>query len=277
MTGLHNYRNYREFMELDPADVTFAHVLAQAGYRTVISGKWQLTNNLYVVHEGASPQQAGFDEHRLMAAPPGGSAARATGGRALVTNDRKETWGEGRLRAGSHERLSCSRRSTRHAAADPGDAQAALRLLPDGAAPRSVRDGRRTIRTRSRTRSGSRRWWPTWITWSDGCGRSSSSTNWSGTRCSCSFGDNGTSTRITSVRNGREVPGAKGRSLQTGSHVPYLAWWPGTIPSGQVNETLVDVGDVFPTLIEAAGAGLPPGPRPRRRESAADAEGRTGA
>ena len=65
MTGLHNFRNYREFMELDPSDVTFAHVLAQAGYRTVISGKWQLTNNLFVVHEGTSPQQAGFDEHRL--------------------------------------------------------------------------------------------------------------------------------------------------------------------------------------------------------------------
>ena len=41
--------------------------------------------------------------------------------------------------------------------------------------------------------------------------------------------------------------------------MPYLAWWPGTIPARQVNEILVDVGDVFPTLVEAAGAGLPPG------------------
>ena len=80
MTGLHNFRNYREFMELDPADVTFAHVLAQSGYRTVISGKWQLTNNLFVVHEGTSPQQAGFDEHRLWQLR-GKAAAPVTGGR----------------------------------------------------------------------------------------------------------------------------------------------------------------------------------------------------
>ena len=88
-------------------------------------------------------------------------------------------------------------------------------------------------------------------------------------------------TRITSVRNGQQIRGGKGRSLQSGSHVPFLAWWPDTIPSGHVNETLVDVGDMFPTLVEAAGAGPPPnleldgesllptlrgraGPRPRR-------------
>ena len=34
MTGLHNFRNYREFSYLEAGDVTFAHVLAQAGYRT---------------------------------------------------------------------------------------------------------------------------------------------------------------------------------------------------------------------------------------------------
>ena len=93
MTGLHNYRNYREFMYLDPADVTFAHVLAQAGYRTVISGKWQLTNNLYMVHQGASPQQAGFDEHRLWQLRREGRGSRYWGP-TLVTNDRKETWGD---------------------------------------------------------------------------------------------------------------------------------------------------------------------------------------
>ncbi len=93
MTGLHNFRNYREFSYLDTGDVTFAHMLAQAGYRTVISGKWQLTNNLFVVHEGTSPQQAGFDEHRLWQLRREGRGSRYWGP-ALVTNDKKETWGE---------------------------------------------------------------------------------------------------------------------------------------------------------------------------------------
>ena len=183
MTGLHNFRNYREFSYLDAGDVTFAHVLAQAGYRTVISGKWQLTNNLFVVHEGTSPQQAGFDEHRLWQLRREGRGSRYWGP-TLVTNDTKETWGKDVFGPDLVNDFVLEA-IDEHAAADPA-------------------------------------------------------------------------TRITSVRNGQQIRGGKGRSLQSGSHVPFLAWWPDTIPSGHVNETLVDVGDVFPTLVEAAGAGLAP-------------------
>ena len=279
MTGLHNYRNYREFMYLDPADVTFAHVLAQAGYRTVISGKWQLTNNLYMVHEGASPQQAGFDEHRLWQLRRQGRGSRYWGP-TLVTNDRKETWGDDVFGPDLTNDFVLEA-IDEHAAADPATRKPlfiyypmALPHDPFVVAPR-LRD--RPPAGRASTSDDS----------PDGAAARASDTSSNQERFAgmvaymdhlvgrvraklvehglerntllLFIGDNGTSTRIASVRDGREVPGGKGRSLQTGSHVPYLAWWPGTIPGGQVNETLVDVGDVFPTLVEAAGAGLPPG------------------
>src|SRR5690606_20710757 len=42
MTGKHNFRNWQAFGVLDPNEKTFGHYMKEAGYRTCISGKWQL-------------------------------------------------------------------------------------------------------------------------------------------------------------------------------------------------------------------------------------------
>ena len=42
MTGKYNFRNYIGFGLLDPSEVTMGHIFSQAGYKTCISGKWQL-------------------------------------------------------------------------------------------------------------------------------------------------------------------------------------------------------------------------------------------
>ena len=279
MTGLHNYRNYREFMYLDPADVTFAHMLAQAGYRTVISGKWQLTNNLYMVHEGASPQQAGFDEHRLWQLRREGRGSRYWGP-TLVTNDRKETWGEDVFGPDLTNDFVLDA-IDEHAAADPATRRPLfiyypmalphdpfvvtprLRDQPPGGRGSTSGDAPDGAAARASDTSSNQERFAGMVAYMDHLvGRVRAKLVEHGLERNTLvlfIGDNGTSTRIASVRDGREVRGGKGRSLQTGSHVPYLAWWPGTIPGGQTSETLVDVGDVFPTLVEAAGAGLPPG------------------
>ena len=256
MTGLHNYRNYREFMVLDPADVTFAHVLAQAGYRTVISGKWQLTNNLLAVGEGTSPRQAGFDEHRLWQLRREDRGSRYWGP-TLVTNDRMETWGDDVFGPDLVNDFVLEA-IDEHAAADPASRKPLFIYYPM-ALPH---DPFVTTPHDPDAESNQERF-AAMVAYMDHLvGRVRAKLIEHGLdrdTLLLFIGDNGTSARITSVRDGREVPGGKGRSLQTGSHVPYLAWWPGTISGGQVNETLVDVGDVFPTLVETAGASLPPG------------------
>ena len=42
MTGKYNFRNYLGFGLIKPDEVTFGHLLSDAGYNTCISGKWQL-------------------------------------------------------------------------------------------------------------------------------------------------------------------------------------------------------------------------------------------
>jgi hypothetical protein len=46
------------------------------------------------------------------------------------------------------------------------------------------------------------------------------------------------------------VDGAKSDLNDAGSHVPFIAWGPKSIPAGGVNEELVDVVDLFETFCE---------------------------
>src|SRR5690606_7830755 len=53
-------------------------------------------------------------------------------------------------------------------------------------------------------------------------------------------GDNGNDRSITTRVQGREVHGGKGATTRRATRVPLLAWWPGKIKAGQVNDNLVD-------------------------------------
>jgi len=51
--------------------------------------------------------------------------------------------------------------------------------------------------------------------------------------------------------------GSKGDTYEGGSRVPAIFRWPGTIPGGQVSADMATAMDLFPTLLNAAGAPLP--------------------
>ena len=73
MTGRYNHRNWTYFGILDPKEKTFGHLMREAGYKTCISGKWQLhsydppdfPNADRRRGMGMKVSQAGFDEHCL--------------------------------------------------------------------------------------------------------------------------------------------------------------------------------------------------------------------
>jgi len=58
--------------------------------------------------------------------------------------------------------------------------------------------------------------------------------------------------------NGPPFPGNKLTLYDRGIGTPLLLRWPGRIPAGAVNESLVSTIDLMPTLLEAAGCPIPP-------------------
>lgn len=65
MTGQYNFRNYSHFAYLDASQRTIGNLLSEAGYRTMIAGKWQLYSNPFEDLHGAMPVEAGFEDFRL--------------------------------------------------------------------------------------------------------------------------------------------------------------------------------------------------------------------
>jgi arylsulfatase A-like enzyme len=58
--------------------------------------------------------------------------------------------------------------------------------------------------------------------------------------------------------NGPPFPGNKMTLYDRGIGTPLVMRWPGKIPAGTVDESLVSTIDLMPTFLEAAGAGIPP-------------------
>jgi arylsulfatase A-like enzyme len=74
--------------------------------------------------------------------------------------------------------------------------------------------------------------------------------------------DNGPMPTFSQTR----TPGLRGSKLslyEGGIRVPLIAWWPNRIPAGRVDQTsVISALDIFPTLVEIAGAKLSRDVRP---------------
>lgn len=243
MTGKFNFRNYQAFMYLDPQETTFAHALGQMGYATLVAGKWQLIDNGYEAFEGASPAQAGFDEHILW------QVRRATRGKrywtpTLITNGQRRTYGErdfGPDLVADHVLQFI----------DQHQQQPFLiyypMILPHD--PFVTTPASRQADTDTQRHADM-------IAYTDRLvGRVMAhlrERNLSERTLLLFMGDNGTSRHMRSRRNGQWVPGGKGLTTRHGTHVPFIAWQPGRILPGQTR-ALANLNDVFPTLMALSG------------------------
>ncbi len=70
--------------------------------------------------------------------------------------------------------------------------------------------------------------------------------------------DNGSNKHMTEIdSNGNEISGAKGHSISAGTHVPLIAYWPGTIKGGSINNNLIDFTDFLPTIADVTHNTIP--------------------
>lgn len=61
---------------------------------------------------------------------------------------------------------------------------------------------------------------------------------------------------VSSLRNGKEIPGGKAQLTDAGTRVPLIVRWPRVVAAGRVSHYLIDTSDFYPTLAELAAAPL---------------------
>ena len=255
MTGQYNFRNYKAFGIIDPGQTSFAHLLKNAGYATCVVGKWQLygssTEKREAKGKGSYPGQMGFDEHCLWQVERRDSRYRDP---LIVANGEYRDDLKGRYgpdvfcdyaldfleRKKSRPFLLYFPMALTHAPFVPTPDSADWEKREDKTNPRYFAD---------------------MVAYMDKIvGRIVKKLDDLGLRENTLIlftGDNGTARGIRSRLGDRVVRGGKGQTTDAGTHVPLIANWEGTAPSGAACDDLIDFTDFLPTLAEATGAAVP--------------------
>ena len=251
MTGLSNVRNYIRFGVIDPEALTFAHLLQRAGYRTGITGKWQLGRDVEL------PKKLGFDESCLWQhtrRPP----RYANPGLELNGVEKNYSNGEYGPDLVNQYALDFL---TRHQD-KPFLLYYPMMLThaPYQATPDSPDWDPKAQGEQVNVRP---KHFGEMVTYMDKLiGQIVAKLDALAIRTNTLvlfLGDNGTGKGTRSLMGAREVIGGKGTTTTAGMHVPLIANWPGNIAPGIVCSNLVDSTDFLPTLLEAAGQPAPSG------------------
>jgi len=256
MTGKYNFRNYTEFGTLKPGEFTFAHQLKQAGYRTAVTGKWQLVGHYEGSHYrgvGTYPKEAGFDQYCLWQVDQLGSRYWNP-----VINQNGKILDNTRNRYGPDIFCDFAIHFIEQNRHRPFFLYYPMVLTHAPFVPTS--DEQPSPDERGQ---GNKAHFPAMVNYADQIvGRIVQAIDNFGlaeTTLLIFTGDNGTPRGIISQWNGQSIAGGKGSTTTAGTHVPLLASWQGKIPAGSVCHDLVDFTDFFPTLSDVAGKELPRG------------------
>lgn len=253
MTGKYNNRNYVKFGILDPKETTFGHAMKDAGYQTYIAGKWQLEGGF----EG--PVQFGFEKYCLWQLTRRPSRYPNPG---LEINGQEKDFKNGEFGPDIvtdhiNQFLETRDESKPFFVYYP----MILPHWPFVPTPDSD-DWDPTLWRDKESEPGGFRdqtYWADDVAYTDKMvGKIIAKLEELNLRQDTLViftGDNGTATQITSQFKGDTYPGGKGSTKDSGTHVPFIASWPGTIEAGSESRELVDFSDLFPTFVELAGVG----------------------
>ena len=284
MTGKHNFRNYIGFGLLPPDEVGFGHLFSDAGYNTLISGKWQLYsyNPPDVMPEmrnkGQKIEDAGFDEFCVWHAHHTEHKGSRYKDPVIYQNGayRDDTKGEygddlfcdyiidyiDRKKDDDNPFFVYWPMALTHGPFEPTPDSPEW----DGFEPQSNKNsgGRTWGELNDDGGEAHPRFYKDMVEYHDKViGRLLdylAEQGLSEDTLVIYTGDNGSPQEVCSiVHRHNEICGGKSTTNDHGTHVPLIAQMPGTVPSGVVNSDLIDVTDFLPTMLDAAGAEPPDG------------------
>jgi len=248
MTGLYNFRNYIKFGLLPTTQKTFANYLQDAGYRTGICGKWQLSGDAKTV------RQFGFATHCLW---------HLDGRDSRYWNPRISR--NGQLLDGLEDAFGPDVMTD--FACDFISAESRKPFLlyfpmtlphwPFVPSPDSRPGGSRTRDGKYDGRAGGEEYFPDMVHYLDKLVgrivtalRDSNQLENTLLIFTC---DNGCAINITSEMRGRQIKGGKASLPDNGTHVAMVAHWPAQFQQRGIQSQLVDFTDLLPTLCDVAG------------------------
>ena len=282
MTGKYNFRNYIGFGLLAPDEVTFGHIFSDAGYKTLISGKWQLYSYNppeefpEARNKGQRIEDAGFDEYCVWHAHhteekgsrykdpiiyEKGEYLKDTAGKYGddIFADRIMDFVE---RNKDEDFFVYFPMALTHGPFEPTPDSPEF----DGFEPMSNKTlgGKTWDEIQEGGGDAHTRYYKDMVEYHDKIiGRINDKLDELGIRedtLVIYVGDNGSPQEVCSiVHDHEEVCGGKGLTNDRGTHVPLICEWPGTIASNSVENGLVDSSDFLPTIMDIAGIDAPPG------------------
>ena len=248
MTGRDGIRNYVQFGTLDKDEITFAHMMKDAGYATAVAGKWQLHNG----DRGTRAPESGFDNYCLWNYP-GTTRSRfwhpslVRDGETMETT--KEDYGPDILTDYLINFISKNK-------SEPFFAYYPMLLVhsPFVATPDSNSDDRRS-------ESKSLNYFRDMTLYADKCvGKIVDALEKNKLREKTVIiytTDNGTHRSLTYPYGKEKRSGEKALATDGGTHAPLIVNCPGTVPEGIVVNDLVDFSDFLPTIADITNAKLP--------------------
>ena len=273
MTGKYNWRNYRRFGRMEKGQVTFAHLMRQAGYVTGLTGKWQLWGGAETPEHrsGTTPDEAGFDEHMYWAYNFELSEEQLERYGSVGPPGNKKTsrfWHPGILKNGEYVHTSMDDYGPdmfSDFALDFVERHKEERFFlyypmvlthsPFVATPRSE-----TIDLSTKFKSDPK-YFADMVAYTDGLvGRLLDRLDQLGLGDETLVlftGDNGTHRSLQSMLGLRIVKGRKAYPEDAGTHVPLFARWTGHVPAGLVSDDLIEFSDFFATLADLSDQPLP--------------------
>ena len=274
MTGKYNFRNYIGFGLIAPDEITFGHLFSNAGYKTCISGKWQLHSYNppdempEMRSKGQKIEDAGFDEFCVW--HPHHTEDKGSRYKNPIIYENGKFLENTRGEYGEDIFADFIIEFMERNQDDPFFVYFPMALThrPLEPTPDSP-EFDEFIPPSNETLGG--RTWAELEGWDDDpryykdmveyhdkvIGRVNDKLAQLGIAedtLVIYVGDNGSPVEVCSVVHSHtEVCGGKGLTVDRGTHVPMIASWPGTIPEGHVESDLIDSSDFLPTILDAAG------------------------
>lgn len=255
MTGRYNFRNYTRFKHLDPKQKTFGHIAKDAGYQTAVCGKWQLDGD----QTDDFATKFGFDQYCVWYLNQKNFGARYANPKLVID-------GESIKRKGEYGPDIVSQFALDFIAENKDKPfflyyPMILPHFPFEPTPDSEEwdpDNKLTKPESRESKLGrDHKFFVDMVEYTDKLvGKVVAQVDELGIRENTIImftSDNGTFRSLTSTWKGQDYLGGKGFMKNTGTHVPLIASWPGTIAAEQQSDALVDFTDFFATVADLSG------------------------